>query len=427
MAVAVGKHGGGGGLSLSGILNGVGHLFHSAVNAINPLNDIANAIGAGVTWVMKNLGHAMGSTSQVTFGGRYVALYDLGLHLAILVALGALLYGVAAAALAGDMRRLTATLTRVVVAIIASFALLTLVLLAQSAIFQVDKGIAATFAASNRQVGASLSASLAVIVGPSVLLGAGPMIAILLGLVAILGGLILWAVLLMTTALTYVACFFAPLAFVVSAKAGKKILELLVAMLLTPFVITSIIAIGVAIIADSGGLSKTVPHFLMGTGLLYVAIFSPLALLRFLPVAEQHMASLRHPHQAVQGAHSQATSAFKRFSPNGKTGSGASASASSGSGAGAGAAANPAAAAVAGVEIGKAFKRQGDKVTQGSADSANAATSSTEQPAPGKTANSPAPFYGSQPSTTQSSPSQPPPSPPPSAAPAPASAHGAKQ
>lgn len=358
-----------------GLISGIESLLHALTH---PLNFIAKEIGNGVTTVITALGKAMASSSQVTFGTRYVALFDLGFHLAIIIAIGALLYGAAAAALSGEIKRLVDTVVRVVFAIIGSFALLTLVILAQTAIFHIDQGIATTFSSSNQQVGAGLAASLAAVLAASVISGVGAAIAIALGVLAIIGGLILWSVLLMSTAILYIACFFGPLAFVVSAKAGKKVLELIVAMLLVPFVITSVIAIGIAIMLDGGGLARTVPHFIMGVGLLYVAIFSPLALLRFMPLAESHIAQLRHPHQAVQTA-ADARNSFG----GGKSSGGSKPGAKGGSAAvgdayteaGAGASAGGIAAVVA---AGKAAKGAADKATVGTMGAANDTTSGTD-------------------------------------------------
>lgn len=281
---------------------------------LNPLNDIANAIGSAVTWAITHVGQAMASSSQVTFGQRYTALYGIALSLAIVVGAGALLYGAAAAALSGDLSRIVRALTRVGVGIVGSFALLTLVLLAQHAIYIVDtKFIAPTFLSANKQVAGGIGLALAGAVGVSALTGAGSIIAIVLGLVVVIGALALWAVLLLSTAILYVACYFAPIAFVISAKAGKKMLELIVAMLLTPFVITSIMAIGLAILGDGKSPGVVLTHFLMGAGLIYVACFAPLAIMRFLPIAEEHISSLRHPHQAAQQAGSNISNISSRI------------------------------------------------------------------------------------------------------------------
>ncbi len=368
---------------------GIGHLvgdIEALLSALtNPLNFIAKEIGAGVTTAISALGKAMASSSQITFGTRYVALFDLGFHLAIIIAIGALLYGAAAAALSGEIKRLVDTIVRVVFAIIGSFALLTLVMMAQTVIFHIDQGIATTFSSSNQQVGAGVAAALATAIAASALTGAGAAIAIILGTLAIVGALILWSVLLMSTAILYVACFFAPLAFVVSAKAGKKMIDLIVAMLLVPFVITSVIAVGIAVLLDGGGLASTIPHFIMATGLLYVAIFSPLAILRFMPLAESHIAQLRHPHQAAQSAGSQISgkaSALKSHFGGGMSASGKGSTTGSSSTTGGGGATAGGIAAV--VAAGKAAKAAADKTTVGTVNAPTDTVSGTGHVAPGK-------------------------------------------
>jgi hypothetical protein len=200
-------------------------------------------------------------------------------------------------------QRLTQALLRVFVAIVASFALLTLVLLAQQVVRQVDIGIAATFMGSAKQMGVAITSLGAGTAGVSLALG-GWAPFILIGAIILLGVFILWAVLLMCTVLVYVGCFFAPLAMVISARAGKKMLELIVAMLLVPFVITSIMAIGLAIIGDGPNTAVTVAHFFEGGGLIFVAILAPFSLMKFMPIAESHISNLRNPGSTARSAHS---------------------------------------------------------------------------------------------------------------------------
>lgn len=275
------------------------------------LNVIAKDIGNAATAALTDVGSFMASSTQLTFGLRYTQLYDDGLELAILIGAGAILYGGAAAALSGDIKRLTSALARVVVAIMGSFVLLTLVLMVQKAIFQVDQGIAGTFQQSGKQLGATLSAVGAGLAGITTV--GGPAFLILLAIALLVGALAVYAVLIMTAAIAYVTCFFAPLAWVVSAKAGKKAIELLVAMLLTPFVITCVLAVGLSLTVDGSGVITHITHTLMGLGLLYVAIFAPLALMRFMPIAESHVANLRHPHQSAMNTGSTMAGAHQKI------------------------------------------------------------------------------------------------------------------
>jgi len=143
------------------------------------------------------------------------------------------------------------------------------------------------------------------------LLGSGGMgvgFSILIGILLLLGILILLAILTLASALVYVGCFFAPMAFMWSIKAGRRTLEFIVAMLLTPFVVSSVLAVGFSIIGDPSGRGATrvasgVTHDVMGTALVFVAIIFPLAILKVIPLADGVVANIRSPHQtATQGA-----------------------------------------------------------------------------------------------------------------------------
>jgi hypothetical protein len=355
------------------------------------LNVIAKDIGNGAVTALTDVGSFMANSSQLTFGQpSYIALYGDGMGLAILIGAGAILYGGAAAALSGDIKRLTSALARVVVAIMGSFALLTLVLMVQRAIFQVDQGIVLTFHHSEKQFGAAIAGMGSITVGVTAAIG--PIVLILIALALLVGALAVYAVLLMTTAIAYITCFFAPLAWVVSAKAGKKAIELLVAMLLTPFVITCVIAVGLAITADGPSVTDHITHTLMGLGLLYVAIFAPLALMRFMPIAESHIANLRHPHQAAVGASNTAKGGWQTAQSVGSKAKGSA-------GAGAAGAAAGAAASTAG-----AAKSGADKATTEPMNDANATATPSQAPQGAPTGGGGGGSQGSSPHGGQSSP-----------------------
>lgn len=283
------------------------------------LQEIEHLLGQALASLISATVTALTSETQVSFGQRYVHLYDIGLYFALFVAAAAVLFGAGAAALSGDMTRLTRSISRVVVGILASFALLTLVLMVQHAISRVDVAILNTLQGSDGQAGA---AALVAILAGLISTGPGLGLALLMGGALLLGMLILFGVLALASALAYLSCFFAPFAFVASAKAGRKILELIAAMLLTPFVISGTLAVGFAIIGDppSGGAPSThlaaeIVHGLMGIGLICVALTAPLAILRMMPVTESSIANLRHPHQVISNVQSKLSGGSRDFGP----------------------------------------------------------------------------------------------------------------
>lgn len=268
------------------------------------LNSIAGAIGdainAGISWLVQSLT----SITALHFGTRYVALYEVGLWIAGLCATGVLLVAAGVAAVKGSLKPIGDAVARVFVGIVASFALLTIVLMLQNVVHGLDLALLSTLSHSNQQVGAAVSAALAAVFGTGIVLGfSGPFLFILIGLVVLLGIVTLFAVLALTSAIAYLACFFAPIAFVFSAKSARKVLEIIFAMIVTPFVITAIIAVGVSVLATSRTTAAApvvaLGHFLIGGGIVWLGVFAPFLVLKMLPIAESSIAQLHQTHQSV--------------------------------------------------------------------------------------------------------------------------------
>ena len=127
-------------------------------------------------------------------------------------------------------------------------------------------------------------------------------------LLVVVAGLLLWIELLIRSAGIYVCVFFLPLVLAglvwpATARWTKRLIETLVALILSKFVIVSIISLAVAALGDpgKGGVSTVVG----GASLLLLASFSPFALFKLVPLAEaasiSHLEGLeRRPTQAMQ-------------------------------------------------------------------------------------------------------------------------------
>jgi hypothetical protein len=121
--------------------------------------------------------------------------------------------------------------------------------------------------------------------------GAIPLFAVFLGgLIAAVGSFFVWVELLIRSAAIYVAVLFLPFTFVAmiwpqTAKWCRRLVELLFAIIFSKFVIVAIMALAAAGLLSAG----TVQGFngvLAGTALLLLASFSPMALLRLIPMVE---------------------------------------------------------------------------------------------------------------------------------------------
>lgn len=297
---------------------------------LTPGKWITHWMGDGAQGAVRLLVTGMTANTQVTIGTRYTQLIHLSAELAAFLGVLALLIAGARTALTGNVAGLGRDLVRVFLAIISGFAILAAMPLAEAAVHAMSAIVATTFASSANALSKTMVAVFTV-TGITVVAGPGSiLLAILAGLI-IAAALALWLVLILAQAVVYVAAFFVPLAWVVSPKIGRRMLELLGAMLLVPFIVTSIVAVGFAIIADGPNLGTTLEHMVAGIGILFVAAFSPLSALKLLQSGAAHVASARHPHQQMvdtaRTAHGAASGAGKAAGGGAKAGGGSTASA----------------------------------------------------------------------------------------------------
>jgi hypothetical protein len=151
--------------------------------------------------------------------------------------------------------------------------------------------------------------------------------AILLGLVAVIAGLLLWIELIVRASLVYLLVAISPIGFAATlwpAARGllRRTFELLVATVLSKFVICLTLAIGVAALSGAGtagtgaGLASdaggSIGTLLAGTVILGLAAFSPFIVLKLIPIAEGALVAQgisRGPLRATQAGMSTAYSA----------------------------------------------------------------------------------------------------------------------
>jgi type IV secretion system protein TrbL len=132
-------------------------------------------------------------------------------------------------------------------------------------------------------------------------------------LLVVIAGLLLWIQLLIRSAAIYVCVFFLPLVLAglvwpATARWTKRLVETLIALILSKFVIVAIISLAVAAmgrpLSESGG--GGVGTVVGGASLLLLAAFSPFALFKLIPLAEAssigHLEGMeRRPANAMQG------------------------------------------------------------------------------------------------------------------------------
>ncbi len=136
---------------------------------------------------------------------------------------------------------------------------------------------------------AHLLAYAGVVVGGLSLALRSPFLAFLLGLLAVGAAFTLWIELLLREAAVYVVVLMLPLAFAAMAWPARRVwavraVELLVALILSKFVIVAVLSLGGA--ALSGSRGHSVAGAMAGTVLIMLAVMSPWALVRLVPLAE---------------------------------------------------------------------------------------------------------------------------------------------
>ena len=227
-----------------------------------------------------------------------------------------------------------------------------------------------------------------------------------LGLVTVLAGLVLVAELVVRSALIYIVVALAPLVFATrlwpaTKGASRKLLDLLVALILSKLVIAIALAVAAAAAVGSGSggevtalpepevfaedpggsVTQAVGILLTAAAAFGVSAFSPLLIARLLPMTEAAVVAqgvkggpVRAGHQGMMMANTAQMVSGRRFSQiaNGRAASGAGAS----SAAGAGAAAGPLAVAAVAAEAAKKAASTGAKATTDSAQAASDASTS---------------------------------------------------
>ncbi|MBA3653985.1 MAG: hypothetical protein H0W70_07295, partial [Actinobacteria bacterium] len=146
----------------------------------------------------------------------------------------------------------------------------------------------------------------------------GGFAAVAIGLVAVFAGLLLWVELLVRASLVYLLVAISPLGFAatlwpVARGFLRKTVEILLAVILSKFVICIALAIGVAALSGAGeagdgqstagAAGASLGTLLVATTLLGLAAFSPFIVLKLVPIAEGAMLAQgisRSPAHAAQ-------------------------------------------------------------------------------------------------------------------------------
>jgi hypothetical protein len=262
------------------------------------LGQLTSWVGDGAAWLLGQVAEAIDSTTAVDltapwFESHYGFMFQVGaillLPLVLLTILQALL------------RRDPSILLRLVLLHLPAAMLLTgaAVGVAQTSMVVVD-ALSADLTAEVARDADSLAASLT---RASAIGGAVPLFAsFLMALVMALAAIFVWFELILRAGVVYVAMMFLPLflaTMIWPATSGwvRRLVQLIVAAVLSKLVIVATLSLGLSALASGDGVSSV----LAGAGMFLIAAFSPFVLFSLIPLA----ADVAQPQR--EGRHALAT------------------------------------------------------------------------------------------------------------------------
>lgn len=330
------KGGGSGvvGSALHAIASGLSHVVGAVTGLPADLGmKVAEAIfdkaaswaAGGAAYVLGGLGTAMSATTRPEIGTTYFT-QQLGVMslLGAAVALPLLLLTAIQAVVQQDAGLLVrALLVRLPLALALTGVAIQLVALGMAATDSVSSGLMHAASVPAGHVFAGLAKGIVA----ATALGVPVFATFVLALVVAFGALVLWLELALRAASIEVATLFLPLALAgviwpATSQWARRLGETLAALILSKVVIVAVLALAVGELASvsGGGLSAVVS----GIALLLLAVFSPYAVFRLVPVLEAgavgHLQGLAG-HKAVQAARQGASLAKGALSGDGVGGS----------------------------------------------------------------------------------------------------------
>lgn len=346
--------------------------------------------------------------------GPYRTTLSIGAVLLLLFVLLGIAQGVISGDVGGMLRRIAFELP---VSVVGMVGLVTLTQVLIRLTDALSSQVLGNFSADIKSFG-TVVASLTVLSGQQ----ASAFVIFVLGLVTVLAGLVLVAELVVRSAMIYIVVALAPLVFAArlwpaTKGASRKLLDLLVALVLSKLVIAIALAVAAAaaVGAGTGGAVTALPTperfaedpggstaqaagiLLTAAAAFGVSAFSPLLVARLLPLTEAALVAqgvkggpVRAGHQGMMMANTYQMVSGRRYSQiaQGKAGTageaagtaatGAPGSASAGT-AGAGAAAAPVAAAVVVAQTATKAAKTGASAATGTAHTASDSSSGTDR------------------------------------------------
>ncbi len=286
---------------VSVVCNAAGDAASAAAGAAGDaiLGQLTSWVGDGASWLLRQVAQAIDSTTAVDltapwFDSHYGFMFQVGaillLPLVLLTVLQALL------------RQNPRILLRLVLLYLPAAMLLTglAVAVAQTSIAVVD-ALSADLTAQVAKDTGTLATSLT---EASAVGGPVPLFAsFLMALVMALAALFVWFELILRSGVVYVAMMFLPLFLAtmiwpVTSGWVRRLVQLIVAAILSKLVIVATLSLGLSALSSGDGVSVV----LAGAGMFLIAAFSPFVLFSLVPLAAEIAQPQRESRHAVAAA-----------------------------------------------------------------------------------------------------------------------------
>ena len=277
----------------------------AGVSAI--FSEAARWVASGAVWLIAQVGRAMSATTSIDLDARWFSAHE-----AVMASLAAavVLPMVCCAAIEAIYRQSASTLLRTFLVHLPLSLLLTGVAVTLVRLtLAVTDAMSATVLSSAGVDTTNLFSGLFVFLVPAAL-ATGPVpgfVVFIGGLVVALAALVLWLELVVRAAAVSVAVLFLPLALAALvwptlAHWTRRLVDTLVALVLSKLVVAAALSLAASSIAGGSGVSGSgnggFAAVVTGIALLVVAVLSPFTLLRLVPAVEAgaiaHLESTRH-------------------------------------------------------------------------------------------------------------------------------------
>ncbi|MGI8707619.1 MAG: hypothetical protein ACR2LG_05405 [Actinomycetota bacterium] len=274
------------------VIGGAGEIASAPVRyaAGGAVDAVTSWVADTAQWILNRVVSFIDQSTTPTLDGRwFVERYRFMIGLASLVLLPMLMIATARAVVTQDISQLARSFfVYLPTAILGTFVAVHFTQALLSITDSLTASVARNVAGDASEIFDSVSGTLSKttgVTGP-----ATPSFAIFFGaLLLVVGSFFVWLELLIRSAAVTVAVFFLPmilagLVWPAAMRWTKRLIEILIALILSKFVIVAVISLATAALADPGGGGFGT---VMGAAaLMLMAAFSPFALLKLVPMVE---------------------------------------------------------------------------------------------------------------------------------------------